>query len=125
MEGGTAPSRTSSVFVGYPPAGRVSREERASTIPAAPVSRKPGCVRWTRCDSRKLGLSLGLSKDCRLQLLVTAAAGSGPPAAPDLSVPKATDHVVVHHADSLHEGVADRRADEPEAAPLEIAAQGL
>src|SRR5205823_412308 len=40
----------------------------------------------------------------------------------DLTVPEAAHHVVVHHAHGLHEGVADRRAHEPEAPALEILA---
>ena len=38
----------------------------------------------------------------------------------DFSVAEALYAVVVHHADSLHEGVADRRPHEVEAALLEI-----
>src|SRR5712692_6541939 len=38
-------------------------------------------------------------------------------------VPEAVDGVVVHHADGLHEGVADGGAGELEAAPEQVAAQ--
>src|SRR2546428_985580 len=43
----------------------------------------------------------------------------------DLATAKAADQVVVHHARGLHEGVADRRTHEGEAARLELAAQRL
>src|SRR5712664_1771745 len=43
----------------------------------------------------------------------------------DLAPAEAADEVVVHHARGLHEGVADRRADEGEAARLELPAQRL
>src|SRR5436309_13382642 len=41
---------------------------------------------------------------------------------PDLGVPEASHEMVVDHARGLHEGVADRRADEGEAAPLKVLA---
>src|SRR5260370_38674733 len=42
-----------------------------------------------------------------------------------LTVPEAVDAVVVHHADRLHEGVADGGADELEAALGEVFAQSV
>ena len=42
-----------------------------------------------------------------------------------LGVAEAMDEVVVDHADGLHEGVADRRADEFEAALFEVLAHGV
>src|SRR5438105_2227742 len=53
------------------------------------------------------------------------AAKRGSRQASHLVVPEAVGGVVVDHADGLHERVADRRSDEPEAAPLEVAAHGL
>src|SRR5437764_5008849 len=41
----------------------------------------------------------------------------------DAPGPKAVDRVVVHEADGLHEGVADRRPDEAKAALLQILAE--
>src|SRR5262245_21401902 len=38
----------------------------------------------------------------------------------DLPVPEARADVVVHEAARLHEGVTDRRADEPEPAALQV-----
>ena len=38
---------------------------------------------------------------------------------------KATNNMIVHHAGGLHIGVDDRRTDETEAAPLEVAADCL
>src|SRR5581483_4634099 len=53
-------------------------------------------------------------------------AGRGKPGFPrELSVAEAADDVVVDHADRLHERIADRRADEAEAAALEVAAHRL
>jgi hypothetical protein len=49
------------------------------------------------------------------------APASGPPL--DLAVAEAADQVIVHHADGLHVRVDDRRADEGEAALLEILAE--
>ena len=40
-------------------------------------------------------------------------------------IAKASDQVIVHHADGLHEGVADRGADELEAAAEEIFAHSV
>src|SRR4051794_2682114 len=41
------------------------------------------------------------------------------------SIAEAVHRVVVHHADRLHEGVANRRADEGEPAALEILAHRI
>ncbi len=43
----------------------------------------------------------------------------------ELSVAEALDQVVVDHADGLHEGVADRGADELEAPTLQVFAHGV
>jgi hypothetical protein len=45
-------------------------------------------------------------------------------AAPALAEPEAGDDVVVHEPRGLHERVADRRPDEAEAAPVQVAAHG-
>src|SRR5687768_11304144 len=45
--------------------------------------------------------------------------------APQITVPKAVDHVIVHQSYRLHERVADGGADEAEAAALEVFAQGV
>src|SRR5207237_4334805 len=47
------------------------------------------------------------------------------PLATDLRIPKAIHNVVVHHADGLHEGVADGRSYESEAAFLKVFAHGV
>src|SRR5262245_17850320 len=47
------------------------------------------------------------------------------PAPRQLPVAEARDEVVVHEADRLHERVADRRADEGEAAPAQVAAERI
>jgi hypothetical protein len=40
-------------------------------------------------------------------------------------VPETGDDVVVHEANRLHEGVANRRADETEPAPPEVSTEGI
>ena len=49
--------------------------------------------------------------------------GLKPPGSPDLGVAKAADDVVVDQSRGLHQGVADRRADEREPSSLQILAQ--
>jgi len=43
----------------------------------------------------------------------------------DFSVAKTRDNVIVHHADCLHEGIADGRADERESPSRQILAQRI
>src|SRR5579875_2721079 len=43
----------------------------------------------------------------------------------EMRMSKAVDDVIVHHPDRLHEGVADRRADEPAPVSLQIGAQSM
>src|SRR3989304_5299402 len=38
---------------------------------------------------------------------------------------KAVDQMIVHQTDRLHEGIADRRTDETEAAPAKLMAEGF
>lgn len=56
-------------------------------------------------------------------LLRYAAVWRSSSGAPELPVPEAARQVVVDQAHRLHVGVADRRADEAEAPPAEVAAQ--
>src|SRR5690606_29409296 len=48
-----------------------------------------------------------------------------PSPAPHLRIPETVGRVVVHHANRLHEGIADCGADEVETALLEILAHGI
>src|SRR5437868_5472159 len=54
---------------------------------------------------------------------VSLRASSAAASSADLAIPMAPDEMVVHEADCLHQRVADRRADEPEAAAPELLAE--
>ena len=93
----------------------------ARSTPRA-VRRRASCFTW-RC---------GPSWSCRWPSSRSGAArsevpraGRPPPRSAPAAVPEAGRQVVVHEADALHERVDDRRADEPEAARLQVARERL
>src|SRR5262249_5113764 len=53
------------------------------------------------------------------------SAGACGPGAADLFIPEAINEVVVHEADGLHKGIADRGADEAEASFLKVLAHDV
>src|SRR5690348_12455522 len=80
---------------------------------------------WARRPGATTTLRRERARPARLTciLLNRTAARPRRVSAGQLAIAEAVDRVVVHHAHRLHEGVADRRADEPEPARLEIPAE--